>query len=95
MSKYPTVYGRLITLTIDRFDDDPQVHPSWLGEWIPGGRMEKRPVGELPQHGCPLGVHDPSGGTVSDVDSSRLERSGALAFADGLELDRNGFWHVY
>ena len=53
--------------------------------------MEERPVGELPQHGCPLGVHDPSGGTVSDVDSGRLERSSALAFADGLELNRNGF----
>ena len=56
--------------------------------------MEERPVGELPQHGRPLGVHDPSRRTVSDVDSGRLERSGALAFADGLELDRNGFWHV-
>ena len=29
-----------------------------------------------------------------DVYSGRSERSGALAFADGLELDRNGFWHV-
>ena len=54
--------------------------------------MEERPVGELPQHGHPLGIHDPSGGTVSDVDSGRSERSGALAFVDGLELDRNGFW---
>ena len=54
--------------------------------------MEERPVGKLPQHGRPLGVHDPSGGTVSDVDSSRFERSGALAIADGLELNRNGFW---
>ena len=53
--------------------------------------MEERPVGELPQHGCSLGVHDPSGGTVSDVDSGRSERSGALALADGLELNRNGF----
>ena len=53
--------------------------------------MEERPVGELPQHGRPLGVHDPSGGTVLDVDSGRLERPGALAFADGLELDGNGF----
>ena len=53
--------------------------------------MEERPVGELSQYGRPLGVHDPSGGAVSDVDSSRFERSGALAFADGLELNRNGF----
>ena len=53
--------------------------------------MEERPVGELPQYGRPLGVHDSSGGTVSDVDSDRSERSGALAFADGLELHRNGF----
>ena len=53
--------------------------------------MEERPVGKLPQHGRPLGVHDSSGGTVSDVDSGRSERSGALAFADGLELNRNGF----
>ena len=56
--------------------------------------MEERSFGELPQYGRPLGVHDPSGGTVSNVDSGRFERSGALAFADGLELDRNGFWHV-
>ena len=56
--------------------------------------MEEQPVGKLPQYGRPLGVHDLSGGTVSDVDSGRFERSGALAFADGLELDRNGFWHV-
>ena len=53
--------------------------------------MAERPVGQLPQHGRPLGVHDPSGGTVSDVGSGRLERSSALAFADGLELNRNGF----
>ena len=31
---------------------------------------------------------------MSDVDSGQSERSSALAFADGLELDRNGFWHV-
>ena len=31
---------------------------------------------------------------MSDVGSCRFKRSGALAFADGLELDRNGFWHV-
>ena len=62
-----------------------------MGEWVPGGRMEERPVGELPQHGRPLGVHDLSGGTVSDVNSGQFERSGALAFADGLELNRNGF----
>ena len=53
--------------------------------------MEERPIGELPQYGCPLGVHDPSGGTVPNVDSGQSERSSALAFADGLELDRNGF----
>ena len=53
--------------------------------------MEERSAGELPQYGRPLGVHDSSGGTVSDVDSGRSERSGTLAFADGLELDRNGF----
>ena len=56
--------GRLITSTLDRFDDDPQVRSSWLGEWIPGGRMEERSVGELPHYGHPLGVYDPSGGTV-------------------------------
>ena len=52
--------------------------------------MEERSAGELSQYGRPLGVHDPSGGTVSDVSSGRFKRSGALAFADGLELDRNG-----
>ena len=56
-------------LTIDQFDDDPRVHSSWLGEWIPGSRMEERSVGELPQYGRPLGVHDPSRGTVSNVGS--------------------------
>ena len=56
--------------------------------------MEEQSAGKLPQHGRPLGVHDPSGGTVSDVDSGRFERSGALALADGLELDKNGFRHV-
>ena len=56
--------------------------------------MEERSVGELSQHGRPLGVHDLSGGTVPNVDSGQLERSGALVFADGLELDRNSFWHV-
>ena len=57
--------------------------------------MEERSVGELPQYGRPLGVHDPSGGTVSNVDSGRFERSGALAFVDGLELNRNGFLARY
>ena len=31
---------------------------------------------------------------MSDVDSDRFERSGALAFADGLELNRNGSGRV-
>ena len=31
---------------------------------------------------------------MSNVDSCRFERSGALVLADGLELDRNGFWPV-
>ena len=53
--------------------------------------MEERSISELPQHGCPLGVHDPSGGTVSDVGSSRVKRSSPLAAAKGLELDRNSF----
>ena len=87
--------GRLITLTIDRFDDDPWVHLSWLGEWISGGRMEERSVGELPQHRCPLGVHDPSGGTMLNVGSGRIKRSGPLVVAKGLELNRNGSWHHY
>ena len=56
--------GRLITLTIDWFDDDPRVHSSWMGEWFPGGRMEERSIGELPQYGRPLGVHDLSRRTV-------------------------------
>ena len=38
--------GLLITSTIDRFDDDPRVHSSWLGEWIPRGRVEERSIGE-------------------------------------------------
>ena len=41
-------YGWLITLTADWVDDDPRVHSSWLGEWVPGGRMEERSAGELP-----------------------------------------------
>ena len=53
--------------------------------------MEERYVGKLPQHGHPLGVHDPSGGTVSDVGSGRVKRSGPLVVAKGLELDRNRF----
>ena len=76
-------------MSIDRLDDDPRVHLSWLGEWIPGGRMEERSVGELPQHGHPLGVHDPSGGTMLNVGSGRVERSGPLVVAKGLELDGN------
>ena len=52
--------------------------------------MEERSVGELPQHGRPLGVYDPSGGTVLNVGSGRIKRSGPLAVAKGLELDRNG-----
>ena len=56
--------------------------------------MEEQSAGKLPQYGRPLGVHDPSGGTVSNVDSCRFERSGALALADGLELDRNGYWPI-
>ena len=87
--------GRLITLTIDRFDDDPRVHLPWMGKWIPGGQMEERPVGELSQHGRPLGVHDPSGGAVSNVGSCRVKRSSPLAVAKGLELNGNGFWHRY
>ena len=51
--------------------------------------MEEQSVGELPQYGCPLGVHDPSGGTVLDVSSGRVKRSGPLAVSKGLELDRN------
>ena len=53
--------------------------------------MEERPIGKLPQYGCPLGVHDLSGGTVSYIGSSRVKRSGPLAVAKGLELDGNGF----
>ena len=53
--------------------------------------MEERSIGELPQHGRPLGVHDPSGGTVLDVGSGRVKRSSPLAAAKGLELDGNGF----
>ena len=53
--------------------------------------MEKQPVGKLSQHGRPLGVHDPSGGTVSDVGSSQTKRSSSLAVAKGLELDGNSF----
>ena len=57
--------------------------------------MEEQSVGKLPQHGRPLGVHDPSGGTVSDVGSGRVERSSPLAIAKGLELNGNGSWHRY
>ena len=57
--------------------------------------MEERPVGELPQHGRPLGVHDPGGGTVSYVGSGRVERSSPLAAAKGLELNGNGSWYRY
>ena len=57
--------------------------------------MEERSVGELPQYGRPLGFHDPSGGTVPNVGSGRVKRSGPLAVAKGLELDGNGSWHRY
>ena len=57
--------------------------------------MEERSVGELPQYGRPLGVHDPSGGTVLNVGSGRFERSSPLAVAKGLELNGNGSWHCY
>ena len=57
--------------------------------------MEEQSVGELPQYGRPLGVYDPSGGTVPNVSSGRVERSSPLAVAKGLELDRNGSWHCY
>ena len=53
--------------------------------------MEERSIGELPQHGHPLGFYDLSGRTVSDVGSSRVKRSGPLAVAKGLELDGNWF----
>ena len=91
MLKYPAFCGWLITLTLDQFDDDPWVHSSWMGEWVPGGRMEERCIGKLSQHGHPLGVHDPSRGTVLDVGSGRVKRSSPLAVAKGLELDGNGF----
>ena len=55
--------------------------------------MEKRSVGELPQHGRPLGVHDPSRRTMSDVGSSRVKGSHPLAVTEGLELDGNSFWY--
>ena len=74
----------------DWFDDDPWVHSSWMGEWVPRGRMEEQSIGELPQHGHPLGIHDLSGGTVPNVGSGRIKRPGPLAVAKGLELDRNG-----
>ena len=57
--------------------------------------MEERSVSKLPQHGRPLGVHDPSGGTVSNVGSGRVKRSSPLVAAKGLELDGNGWWHLY
>ena len=52
--------------------------------------MEERPVGELPQYGRPLGVHDPGRRTVPNVGSGQVKRSGPLAVAKGLELDENG-----
>ena len=57
--------------------------------------MEEQSVGELPQCGRPLGVHDLSGGTVFDVGSGRVKRSSPLAVAKGLELDRNSFWYRF
>ena len=57
--------------------------------------MEKQSIGELPQHGRPLGFHDPSRGTVPNVGSCQIKRSSPLAVAKGLELDGNGSWHHY
>ena len=54
--------------------------------------MEERSVGKLPQHGCSLGLHDSSRGTVSDVGSGQVKSSSPLAFAKGLGLDGNSFW---
>ena len=53
--------------------------------------MEEQSIGELPQHGRSLGVHDPSRGTMLDVSSGRIKRSGPLAVAKGLELNGNQF----
>ena len=53
--------------------------------------MEEQSIGELPQHGRSLGVYDPSRGTMSDVGSSQIKRSGPLAAAEGLELNGNQF----
>ena len=57
--------------------------------------MEEQSVGKLPQHGCPLGVHDPCGGTVLNVSSGQFKRSSPLAVVKGLELDGNSSWHHY
>ena len=57
--------------------------------------MEEQSIGKLPQHGYSLGLHDLSRGTVSDVGSGQVKRSGPLVFAKGLELDGNSFWHCY
>ena len=45
--------------------------------------MEERSIGKLPQHGHPLGVHDLSRGTVSNVGPGQVKRSGPLAVAKG------------
>ena len=80
-------------MSTDRLDDDPRVYSSWMGEWVPGGQMEEQSIGELPQHGHSLGLHDSSRGTMLYVGSGQFEGSHPLAVAKGLELDRNSFWH--
>ena len=55
--------------------------------------MEEQSIGELPQHGRSLGLHDSCRGTMLDVGSGQVKRSGPLAVAEGLELDRNSSWH--
>ena len=70
-------------LPTDWLDDDPQVYLSWMGEWIPRGQMEERYAGKLPQHGCSLGLHDLSRGTVLYVGSGRFEGSCPLVIAQG------------
>ena len=45
--------------------------------------MEEHSTGELPQHGCSLGLHDLSWGAVSDVSSGQPEGSHSLVVAKG------------
>ena len=66
-----------------------------MGEWVPGGQMEERSVGELPQHGHSLGVHDPSWGTVLDFGSGQVKRSGPLVVAKGWNLMETTLGVVY